>query len=128
MIPDLITAPIAVILRADFLYTMDITLTETAATRIHDYLSQQPDAVGLRLGVKRTGCSGWAYVVGLAENVADGDQVFEDRGIRIVVDQDSVDFVKGTRIDFIKDGLNELFRFDNPNVVDECGCGESFNV
>ncbi len=107
---------------------MDITLTETAATRIHDYLSQQPDAVGLRLGVKRTGCSGWAYVVGLAENVADGDQVFEDRGIRIVVDQDSVDFVKGTRIDFIKDGLNELFRFDNPNVVDECGCGESFNV
>jgi len=107
---------------------MAITLTETAATRIQDYLTQEPGAVGLRLGVKRTGCSGWAYVVGLADDVADGDQVFEDRGIRIVVDTDSLDFVKGTRIDFVKDGLNELFRFENPNVADECGCGESFNV
>lgn len=107
---------------------MAITLTETAATRIQDYLSQEPGAVGLRLGVKRTGCSGWAYVVGLADGVADDDQVFEDRGIRIVVDTDSLEFVRGTRIDFVKDGLNELFRFDNPNVADECGCGESFSV
>lgn len=107
---------------------MAITLTETAATRIQDYLSHEPRAVGLRLGVKRTGCSGWAYVVGLADDVADGDQVFEDRGIRIVVNEESLDFVKGTRIDFVKEGLNELFQFDNPNVADECGCGESFSV
>ncbi len=107
---------------------MAITLTETAAIRIQDYLSQEPGAVGLRLGVKRTGCSGWAYVVGLVEDVADGDQVFEDHGVRIVVHEDSLGFVKGTRIDFVKDGLNELFRFDNPNVADECGCGESFSV
>ena len=103
-------------------------LLRMAAARVRDYLSQEPASVGLRLGVKRTGCSGWAYVVGLAKGVDAQDQVFEHRGIKVVVDEDSLKLVDGTEIDFVRTGLNELFQFKNPNVADECGCGESFSI
>ncbi len=104
-----------------------ITLTEAAADRVAHFLADQ-GGVGLRVGVRRTGCSGWAYDVGLAESVDEGDTVFEDRGIRIVVDQDALPLVAGTCIDFAQQGLNRQFEFENPNVTDECGCGESFTV
>lgn len=104
-----------------------ISLTESAARRVERFLAEQ-GGEGLRLGVKRTGCSGWAYVVGLADSVTGNDEVFTDRGIRIVVDRDALPMVAGTRVDFVQQGLNWVFEFDNPNVTDECGCGESFAV
>lgn len=105
-----------------------ITLTAAAAERVHSFLEQEPEKVGLRFGVTSTGCNGYAYVVNLADEVAANDQVFEDKGIKIVVDTESLDFLKGTQIDFIKQGLNESFQFRNPQVKGECGCGESFSV
>ncbi len=107
---------------------MAITLTESAAQRVRDYLDRRGHGLGLRLGVKKTGCSGFAYVVNYADDVDEGDQVFEDRSVKIVVDSQSLPLIDGTVVDFIKDGLNEAFRFRNPNVKGECGCGESFNV
>lgn len=107
---------------------MAITLTESAAQRVRDYLDRRGHGFGLRLGVKKTGCSGFAYVVNYADEVDDGDQVFEDRAVKIVVDDQSLPYIDGTVVDFIKEGLNEAFRFRNPNVKGECGCGESFNV
>jgi iron-sulfur cluster assembly protein len=107
---------------------MAITLTESAAQRVRDYLQRRGDGLGLRLGVKKTGCSGFAYVVNYADEIGDGDQVFEDRAVKIVVDSGSLPYIDGTVVDFVKDGLNEAFRFRNPNVKGECGCGESFNV
>lgn len=107
---------------------MAITLTESAALRVRDYLQRRGDGLGLRLGVKKTGCSGFAYVVNYADEIGDGDQVFEDRAVKIVVDSESLPYIDGTVVDFVKDGLNEAFRFRNPNVKGECGCGESFNV
>jgi iron-sulfur cluster assembly protein len=107
---------------------MAITLTESAAQRVRDYLQRRGDGLGLRLGVKKTGCSGFAYVVNYADEIGDADQVFEDRAVKIVVDSESLPYIDGTVVDFVKDGLNEAFRFRNPNVKGECGCGESFNV
>ena len=107
---------------------MSITLTETAAERVGGYLKEQPGRLGLRLGVHRTGCSGWGYSVDLADAEQPGDSVFEDRGIRIYVDADSLELVDGTEIDFVKQGLGSQFLFRNPNVSGECGCGESFTV
>jgi iron-sulfur cluster assembly protein len=107
---------------------MAITLTEPAARRVRDYLSRRGHGVGLRLGVKKTGCSGFAYVINYAEQVEDGDIVFEDRDVKIVVDPDSLALIDGTEVDFVKQGLNEAFKFRNPNVKGECGCGESFSV
>ena len=105
-----------------------IRLTERAHARIRTFLATKPSAVGVRFGVKKTGCSGYGYVIDLADAVAAGDQVFEQDGVRIVVDADSLDFVQGTEIDFAQQGLGSAFVFDNPNVKGECGCGESFTV
>lgn len=105
----------------------NISLTEAAARRVKSFLEHNGGA-GLRLGVRRTGCSGWAYVVDLADDVLDSDEIFEDRGIRILVDRDALPLLAGTRIDFVQQGLNSTFEFSNPNVTDECGCGESFAV
>lgn len=104
---------------------MSITLTDSAAERVRSFLEQQPTRVGLRFGMRKTGCSGWAYTIDLAESEQAGDAVFEDQGIRILVDPTSLPMVSGTQIDFLKQGLGSQFLFRNPNVAAECGCGES---
>jgi iron-sulfur cluster assembly protein len=95
---------------------------------VRSFLQSRGSGVGLRLGIKKTGCSGFAYVVNYAEIIGNDDVVFEDRGVKVVVDAESLPFVDGTEVDFVKQGLNEAFRFRNPNVKGECGCGESFTV
>ena len=107
---------------------MSISLSEAAAARVAGYLQEQPAKLGLRFGVRRTGCSGWAYDVDLADAQRDDDKVFEDRGIRIFVDADSLQRVDGTRIEFVGQGMGSQFVFDNPNVAAACGCGESFTT
>lgn len=107
---------------------MSITLTDAAAERVRSHLHKRGHGVGLRLGVRTTGCSGLAYVVDYADEVGDRDRVFEDHGVKVVVDDESLRYIDGTELDFIRQGLNESFHFRNPNVKDECGCGESFNV
>jgi iron-sulfur cluster assembly protein len=107
---------------------MSITLTSSAAERVRNFLARRGHGIGLRVGVKKTGCSGFAYVVNYADEIGADDQVFEDRGIKVIVDRESLTFIDGTEIDFVKQGLNEAFRFRNPNVKGECGCGESFTV
>jgi iron-sulfur cluster assembly protein len=107
---------------------MSIQLAPAALERVKGFLAADPSAVGLRFGVRRTGCSGWGYLADLAREQGEGDTVFEQDGVRILVDADSLALVDGTRIDFVKQGLNEQFVFDNPNVAAECGCGESFTT
>ncbi len=107
---------------------MAISLTDSAAGRVRQYLDKRGKGVGLRLGVTRTGCSGYSYVVNYADDVAANDIVFEDKGVKVVVDPEALPLVDGTEVDFVKNGLNEAFSFRNPNVAGECGCGESFNV
>ena len=107
---------------------MAISLTNSAAGRVQQYLDKRGHGVGLRLGVTKTGCSGYSYVVNYADAVADGDVVFEDKGVTVVVDSEALPFVDGTEVDFVKNGLNEAFSFRNPNIAGECGCGESFTV
>lgn len=106
---------------------MAIRLTEKAAERVRSFL-EQDGGIGLRLGVKRTGCSGWAYTVELATAVSDQDVVFEDRGIKIIVERDSLGLLDGSEVDFGSEGLGRSFQFTNPNVAAKCGCGESFSV
>ncbi len=107
---------------------MAITLSESAAERVRSYLEKRDDTVGLRLGVSETGCSGYAYVIDYADKVQDGDVVFEDKGVTVIVDPKALSLIDGTEVDFRKNGLNETFSFKNPNISGECGCGESFNV
>jgi iron-sulfur cluster assembly protein len=107
---------------------MAVTLAPAALDRVRGYLAQAPDAVGLRFGVKKTGCSGWGYLADLAREQRPGDTVFEQDGVRILVDAESLALVDGTEIDFLKQGLSEQFVFRNPNVTAECGCGESFTT
>ena len=107
---------------------MAISLTESAASRVRNYLDTRGNGVGLRLGVTKTGCSGYSYVINYAEDITDADIVFEDKGVKVVVDADALPLIDGTEVDFVKSGLNEAFSFRNPNVTGECGCGESFNV
>jgi len=107
---------------------MAIVLAPAALARVRSYLDGSPDALGLRFGVKRTGCSGWGYLADLARDQRPGDTVFEQDGVRIFVDADSLALVDGTEVDFLKAGLNEQFTFRNPNVAAECGCGESFTT
>jgi iron-sulfur cluster assembly protein len=107
---------------------MAISLTESAATRVRSFLSQRGHGVGLRLGVRRSGCNGWAYVVDYADAVEPDDVVFDQAGVKVVVAADSLELIDGTEVDFVKDGLNEAFKFRNPNIKGECGCGESFSV
>jgi iron-sulfur cluster assembly protein len=107
---------------------MPISLTPAAAERVRTFMATRGKGVGLRLGVKQTGCSGFAYVVSYADEVGARDTVFDDAGVKVVVDAESLRYVDGTEIDFVRQGLNEAFKFRNPNVKGECGCGESFNV
>ena len=107
---------------------MGITLTTAAATHIKDFLDNRGKGVGLRLAVKTTGCSGMAYVLEFADEVAPEDTVFEDHGVQVIIDPKSLVYLNGTELDYTKEGLNEGFKFNNPNVKGECGCGESFTV
>ncbi|HXQ63404.1 MAG TPA: iron-sulfur cluster assembly accessory protein [Steroidobacteraceae bacterium] len=107
---------------------MSVTLSPAAADRVRSFLASRGHGLGLRLAIKRTGCSGYAYVVNYAEELGPDDTVFEDRGVKIVVDAASLPLVDGTEVDFVKQGLNEAFRFRNPKARSECGCGESFSL
>jgi iron-sulfur cluster assembly protein len=107
---------------------MHIQLTPAARSRMQNFLEANPDAAGVRFGVRKTGCSGYAYMVEIAETIAANDQVIEQDGVRLVIDTKSLPFVDGTEIDFARQGLNAAFVFRNPNVTGECGCGESFTI
>ena len=107
---------------------MAITLTEVAADRVRSFLENRGKGVGLRLGIKTHGCSGMAYVMEFADEIDDTDNVFETQGLKIIVDPKSLVYLDGTEMDFAKEGLNEGFKFTNPNESGECGCGESFTV
>ncbi|HEX9773433.1 MAG TPA: iron-sulfur cluster assembly protein IscA [Steroidobacteraceae bacterium] len=107
---------------------MAVSLTDSARDRVRTFLRNRGHGVGLRLGVKKTGCSGFAYIVNYADDIAGDDVVFDQDGVKVIVDPESLRLIDGTEIDFVREGLNEAFRFRNPNVKGECGCGESFNV
>lgn len=107
---------------------MPLTLTEAAAKHVRTFLHQHGKGEGLRVGVKNTGCSGLMYVVDYADRIGPGDHVFESRGLKIIVDGKSLPYLEGTELDYGRYGLNEGFRFNNPNVKNACGCGESFNI
>ncbi len=107
---------------------MAISLTNSAAERVQTYLAARGKGLGLRLGITKTGCSGYSYVINYADEIAESDIVFEDKGVKVIVDPAALELIDGTEVDFIKNGLNEAFSFKNPNVTGECGCGESFNV
>ncbi len=107
---------------------MAITLTDAAAERVKQFLANRGKGIGLRLGVKTTGCSGMAYVMEYVDELEEGDKVFEDKGVKIIVNPKSLVYLDGTELDFAREGLNEGFKFNNPNEADRCGCGESFTV
>ena len=107
---------------------MAITLTEQAADRVNTFLANRGKGVGIRLAVRTSGCSGMAYVLEFADEIEEDDVVFEDRGVKVLISPKSLVYLDGTELDFAKEGLNEGFKFNNPNAKGECGCGESFNV
>lgn len=107
---------------------MAISLTPSAADRVRSFIAARGHGMGLRLGVRKTGCSGFAYVINYADDSQPEDVVFEHQGVKVFVDRASLPLIDGTEVDFVKQGLNEAFKFRNPNVKGECGCGESFNV
>ena len=107
---------------------MSITLTENAAKHVANHLSRRGKGLGLRLGVRTSGCSGLAYKLEYADEVAPEDIVFEGHGVKVLVDPKSLPYIDGTELDFVREGLNEGFKFKNPNEKDRCGCGEYFNV
>ncbi len=107
---------------------MSIQLTERAAAHIRDSLARHGSGIGLRLGVKTSGCSGFMYTVDYAEDVNAEDMLIEQHGVSVVVDRQSLPFLEGMEVDFVQEGLNQRFSFRNPNVTAECGCGESFAV
>jgi iron-sulfur cluster assembly protein len=107
---------------------MAVSLTESAADRVRRHIAQRGHGLGLRVGVKPSGCSGFSYVVDYADSVGGDDLVFDSHGVKVIVDRADLPTVDGTRIDFVRQGLNETFRFENPNATGQCGCGESFSV
>lgn len=107
---------------------MAITLTESAAKQIQTQLAKRGKGLGLRVGVKKVGCSGFAYTFDYADEVRAGDQAFESHDARVVIDADSLSFLDGSRLDFVKEGFKRTFKLENPNVDSTCGCGESFSV
>jgi len=107
---------------------MSLTVTESAARQICKQLARRGSGVGLRLGVKKSGCSGFAYVIDYADAVLPEDAVFEQHGVKVVVSRDALPYLEGIEVDYQREGLNEAFRFNNPNVKASCGCGESFAV
>ena len=107
---------------------MAVTLSEAAARHVSRYITRRGKGVGVRLGVKTTGCSGLAYKLEYADEIAPEDVVFEDHGVKVLIDPKSLPYLDGTELDFVREGLNEGFKFSNPNAAATCGCGESFAV
>ena len=105
-----------------------ITITESAANYVKQVLAKNENGIGLRLGVKTTGCSGYQYVIETAESVNDEDKTIESYGVKVVIDEKSLPYLAGTQLDFVREGLNSGFKFNNPNVEESCGCGESFSL
>jgi iron-sulfur cluster assembly protein len=107
---------------------MSVTLSESAAEHVSKFLAKRGKGIGIRLGVKTSGCSGMAYKLEFADAAEPEDVVFDSRGLKVLIDPRSLPYLEGTELDYTKEGLNEGFKFNNPNVKDQCGCGESFNV
>lgn len=107
---------------------MAISVTENAVRQIQKQLDKRGKGIGLRLGVKEAGCTGYAYVLDYADELKDGDSVFEDSGVKVIINEKDLEFLNGIELDYRREGINEAFRFNNPNVKDLCGCGESFSV
>ncbi|MBT9523388.1 MAG: iron-sulfur cluster assembly protein IscA [Dechloromonas sp.] len=107
---------------------MGVTLSDKAATHVANFLAKRGKGIGLRLGVRTSGCSGMAYKLEFVDEVNPDDMVFEHNGVKVIVDAKSLPYLDGMELDFAREGLNEGFKFNNPNVKDQCGCGESFNV
>lgn len=107
---------------------MSIILTESAVNRVKNFLEKRGKGVGVRLGVKTTGCSGMAYTIEFADKIEEADEVIEQDGVKVLINPKSLVYLDGTELDFGKEGLNEGFQFNNPNEKDRCGCGESFTV
>lgn len=106
----------------------NITISESAANQIRHVLAERGSGLGLRVAIKPSGCSGYSYVLDIADEPRDDEVAFEERGVKVLVDKDALEILDGTEVDYVSEGLNRFFRFNNPNVTDECGCGESFNV
>ena len=107
---------------------MSITLTESAAAQVKNQLDKRGKGLGLRLGVRESGCSGYAYVIDFADKLDEGDSLFEMHNVNVIINEDSLSFLDGLELDFAREGINSAFKFNNPNVKDACGCGESFTV
>ncbi|WP_432453896.1 MULTISPECIES: iron-sulfur cluster assembly protein IscA [unclassified Agarivorans] len=107
---------------------MAVSLTEAAASHVSQFLGNRGVGKGVRLGVKTSGCSGMAYILEFVDQLAEDDKVFQSHGVNVIVDEKSLLYIDGTELDFVKEGLNEGFVFNNPNISGECGCGESFSV
>lgn len=107
---------------------MSVTLSEKAAKHVSNYIAKRGKGFGIRLGVRTSGCSGMAYKLEFVDEQQPEDLIFESHGVRVIVDPKSLPYLNGTELDFVREGLNEGFKFNNPNVKDACGCGESFNV
>jgi iron-sulfur cluster assembly protein len=107
---------------------MAIILTEKAAAQIKKQLEKRGTGVGLKLGIKKSGCSGYAYTLEYADQLQDNETVFEEHGVKLIVKQDDLPYIDGMELDYRREGINEAFRFSNPNVKATCGCGESFSV
>ena len=107
---------------------MAISVSASAARHISNFLSKRGKGIGIRLGVRTSGCSGMTYKLEFVDEIADGDIEFDSNGVKVITDAKSLAYIDGTELDFVREGLNEGFKFNNPNVKNECGCGESFNV
>lgn len=107
---------------------MAVSLTENAANQIKKQLEKRGQGIGLKLGIKKSGCSGYAYVLDYADQLESDDQVFENFGVKVIVTKENLEFVDGINLDYRREGINAAFKFDNPNVKGTCGCGESFSV
>ena len=107
---------------------MAITMTDNAADRVRTFLEKRGNGIGLRLGIKKTGCSGFSYVVNYADAIGADDVVFDVDDVKVIVDRQSLGIIDGTEIDYVREGLNEAFKFRNPQSTGECGCGESFSI
>ncbi len=107
---------------------MAISISDTAARHVAAQLAERGHGIGIRVGVKTTGCSGMAYVLEFVDKLEVGDEIFEEQGVKIIVDPKSLVYIDGTEMDFVKQGVNQGFEFKNPNAKGECGCGESFSI